>query len=354
MHTIFDQRDVDGMGCAVYAELTTRLTAGRSLDFDEAFHLCDRLLRGEFASQQAAQILVALAEKGETPEELHGFVSCLLSHSERVPFGDPTFDTCGTGGSGLVRFNVSTAVAFILAAAGVVVAKHGNRGSRTPNGSFDLLEALGIPVELTPVAVAGCIEETGLAFLYARTFHPALKRMAEPRALAAQRTIFNLAGPLSNPAPVRAQVVGTPSRKDAHLVAQCLHRMGRSGVALVGHSGLDDIDLSGPALLVGAGAVPVTSDFDPASLEVPRTPIGDVPGGDAPINAELFRLLFDDRAPLQLRQLVCLSASIALVVARKVESHTDGFRLAGELLASGKAKAKYRDYRDAAKTYAGI
>ncbi len=350
--TAFNQTAVGVMCHAMFAELSARLATGRSLDFHEAFHLCDSLVRGEFSNPQAAQLLVSLAERGETPDELYAFVRCLLSHSVPVPFHEPTFDTCGTGGSGLVRFNVSTAVAFVLAAAGVVVAKHGNRGSRSPNGSFDLLEALGIPVELPPSSVARCLERTGLAFLYARTYHPALKRMAEPRTLAARRTIFNLAGPLSNPTQVRMQVVGTTSRNDAQLVARCLHLMGRAGVALVGHSGLDDVDLSGPALLVNAGATLVTLDLDPALLNLPRTPIGDVPGGDASTNAELFRLLIDDSAPPQLRQLVCLSASVALVAAQKTDSHVDGYRIATELLSSGEAKAKYLDYRDTAKAYA--
>lgn len=336
----------------MFAELSTRLAAGQRLDFDEAFHLCDALLRGEFSSQEAAHLLASLAERGETADELHGFVRCLLSHSIPVPFSEPTFDTCGTGGSGLVRFNVSTAVAFILAASGIVVAKHGNRGSRAPNGSFDLLEALGVPVELASASVARCLEQTGLAFLYARTFHPALKRMAEPRTLAARRTIFNLAGPLSNPTQVRTQVVGTPSRNDAHVVAKCLHLMGRSGIALVGHSGLDDVDLSGPALLVNAASPPVTFDFDPRILDLPRTPIDDVPGGDASVNAELFRLLFDDCAPLPLRQLVCLSASVALIAAKAVDSYTDAYAIASELLSSGKAKAKFLDYREAARACA--
>ncbi len=168
---------------SMYKELSERLTAGQSLSFQEAFRLCDVLLHGECSNQQAAELLIALAEKGETAEELRGFVGCLLSHAVPVPYQEPTFDTCGTGGSGLVRFNVSTVVAFILASADLVVAKHGNRGSRTPNGSFDLLEALGIPVELNAGSVARCLERTGLAFLYARTFHPMLNRMAENPAL---------------------------------------------------------------------------------------------------------------------------------------------------------------------------
>src|SRR5690606_163692 len=128
--------------------------------------------------------------------------------------------------------------------------------------------------------------------------------------------------------------------------------MGRSGVVLVGHSGIDDVDLSGPALLVNAGFSPVTSEFDPVILGLPRTPIGDVPGGDASTNAELFRLLFDDCAPVQLRQLVCLSASVALVAAKTADSYLDAYGMASDLLSSGKAKAKYLDYREAARSCA--
>jgi anthranilate phosphoribosyltransferase len=125
--------------------------------------------------------------------------------------------------------------------------------------------------------------------------------------------------------------------------------MGRSGIALVGHSGLDDVDLSGPALLVHAASTPVTFDFDPSILDLPSTPIGDVPGGGASVNAELFRLLFDDGAPLPLRQLVCLSASVALIAAKTANSYTEAYAIASELLSSGKAKAKFLEYREAAR-----
>ncbi len=242
----------------------------------------------------------------------------------------------------------------MLAATGVVVAKHGNRGSRVPNGSFDLLEKLGIPVELGADSVSRCLEQTGLAFIYARTFHPALKRMVEPRALAARRTIFNLAGPLSNPTSVTTQVVGTPTRADALLVSQCLHLMGRSGFAVVGHGGLDDVDLSGPALLVRAASSPAVTGLDPISLGVPRTSVSELPGGNAETNAELFRLLFEDRAPTPLRQLVCVSASVAFVSAARAQTYSEGYALASELLSTGKAKAKYVEYRAVAASCATL
>lgn len=333
---------------------TTLLGESRSLSDEEAFALCGALLDGEFTNEQAAQILISLAERGETAAELHGFVRCLLSRSLPVPFEQPTFDTCGTGGSGLVRFNVSTAVAFLLAASGVVVAKHGNRGTRAPNGSFDLLEALGIPVELDAEAVAHCLERTGQAFLYARTFHPALRGIAEPRALAARRTIFNLAGPLSNPTRVRGQVVGTPSGKDARLVASCLHLLGRSGVVIVGHGGLDDVDLSGPAQLIAAGEQAVVSELNPAALGIAQLPVSELPGGNAQTNAELFELLLDDRAPESLRQLVCLSASVALVAAGRAPSYADGYEFAHALLRDGQAKAQFLEYRAVARACAKV
>jgi anthranilate phosphoribosyltransferase len=331
----------------VATELGAALDQGHDLTFAEAHALCETLLSGALTDEQAAEALVRLASKGETPTEVHGFVTSLLSHAERVPYEGPTVDTCGTGGSGLVRFNVSTAAAFILAAGGLCVAKHGNRGSRRANGSFDLLEALGVPIELGGQAVARCLSETGLGFIYARRFHPVMKRVASARQLAGGRTIFNLAGPLSNPTRVRTQVVGAATRADAELVARCLHLLGReTSFSVTGHGGIDEVDLSGPALLYAADGAATLTRLDPSALGLAVVPYSDLPGGDADVNAELFHQLLESHAPRALRDVVCLSAGLAFFAARRTASARDGVELAEQLLAAGLVRQKFAQYRD--------
>lgn len=330
-------------------EMDSVLAGGRDLTSLEAQELCNAMLSGDYSDRQIADVLVRLAEKGETPDELYGFVRGLVSHAEAIPFEGATVDTCGTGGSGLARFNVSTAAAFVLAASGLCVAKHGNRGSRAPNGSFDLLEALGVPIELGGAAVATCLEQAGLAFIYARTFHPVMKRVARARALAGRRTIFNLAGPLCNPTRVRVQVVGTSNPRDARTVAGCLRLMGRDyGACVTGNSGIDDVDLSGPALLFGTAAGDDPQTVDPRDLGLARVSASMLPGGDAPTNARLFLQLFYGDGPAALRDVVCLSAALVLHAARKVASLMDGLEMARSTFASGSARAKFEQYRDLA------
>lgn len=321
----------------------------RNLTAEEARALCETLLGGGMSDQAIADVLVMLAEKGETPEEVSGFVHALLAHAERIPFDGATVDTCGTGGSGLARFNVSTSVAFVLAACGVCVAKHGNRGSRAPNGSFDLLEALGIPIDLGGSEVAECLERTGLGFIYARRFHPLMQRVAAARALAQRRTVFNLAGPLSNPTRVRVQVVGTATGSDARTVAGCLRLLGREqGVCVTGHSGIDEVDLSGPAVLCGIDAGLTSELLDPRSLGLSLVAYAEMPGGDAPTNARLFLELLDGTAPVPLAEAVYLSAALVLVAAGRVASYRDGIQLARDVLARGRVREKFVEYRDVA------
>ena len=329
--------------------LTSSLKNQKPLSVEQSRELAAVLLSGELSDEQAAELLVDLAEKGETADELFGFVTALLERAEPVPFSGATLDTCGTGGSGLVRFNVSTLVAFVLAAAGMTVAKHGNRGSRRPNGSFDLLEALDVPIDLGGAQVAEALSETGLAFLFARRFHPVMKGVAAARKLAQRRTIFNLAGPLSNPTNVSMQVVGCSSVDDARTVAGCLWRLGRRQAAtLTGHSGVDDVDLAGPSQLFIAGESPVAELVDPQELGLAQTSYADLPGGDAQENSALFLELILGGGPLALRDQVRFSASIAFKTSGKVASLGQGLELAGDLLASGAVRDKFEAYKQVA------
>lgn len=325
------------------------LAQRQSLTSEQARELCDAMLDGSLSDERIAELLVLLSDKGETPEELFGFVNGILARAVPIPFDGPTIDTCGTGGSGLVRFNVSTAVAFVLAACGVCVAKHGNRGSRMRNGSFDLLEALGIPIDLDGPAVASCLAQTGLGFIYARRFHPVMKRVATARELAGRRTIFNLAGPLSNPTRVRVQVVGTPTLTDARTVARCLRLLGRSdSLCITGRSGIDDVDLSGPTILHDGDDRSKPREIDPSSLGFPMVSYEEFPGGDADTNADLFLRLLRGTAPRPLHDVVCLSAALVLLTSRRVASLHEGIDLARDALATRTVHDKFEQYRQAA------
>ena len=343
------QRDMFPAVSASIDSLRASLKKREPLTVEQSRSLANSLLSAELSDEQAAELLVELAEKGETADELHGFVSALLERAEKVPFTGATLDTCGTGGSGFIRFNVSTLVAFVLAAAGLTVAKHGNRGSRRPNGSFDLLEALEVPIDLGGAQVAEALTETGLAFLFARRFHPVMKGVVGARKLAQRRTIFNLAGPLSNPTNVSMQVVGCSSVGDARTVAGCLWRLGRKqACALTGHSGIDDVDLSGPSQLFASSQDPEPTLVDPGVLGLARTPYEELPGGDAEVNARLFLELIANTGPAALRDQVYLSAAVALRTSGRTATLESGLALANELFESGAVRDKFEAYKNVA------
>jgi len=250
------------------------VSAGESLSEAEASQCLEVIFDGGVSDEDIAAFLVALAKKGETADEVVGFMRVLQAHAIGVELGGDCIDVCGTGGSGLSRFNVSTAVAFVLAAAGVPVAKHGNRGSRRPNGSFDLLEALGCSFELSAGQVRALFDATGLCFLYARTLHPAMKKVVRARQLAARRTIFNLAAPLSNPANPRYQVVGTPHAEGAALVAEILTKLDRERfMVAVGAPGIDEVSISGETLLIeGMNGKTSARTLNPVDLGIDPVP----------------------------------------------------------------------------------
>jgi anthranilate phosphoribosyltransferase len=208
-------------------EFNEKLKNAQNLSLTQAADLCATFLEEDLTDAAIAETLVLLAKKGETADEICGFAQALLQRATPVPFDHGTVDVCGTGGSDLERFNVSTAAAFVLACAGLSVAKHGNRGSKRPNGSFDLLEALEVPFQLNGDQVAQCLNQTGIGFLFARSFHPTMRKVVEARRQAKRRTIFNLAAPLCNPTQVAYQLVGTAARPMGRILAQSCIRLGR-------------------------------------------------------------------------------------------------------------------------------
>lgn len=304
---------------------------------------------------EGADILKGWAQRGETGVELAATARYLKNHAVQVPVDTDCFDLCGTGGSGLTRYNISTTVAFVAAAAGVPVAKHGNRGSRRPNGSFDLLDELGVPFDLSPKDQAQLVASTGLCFLFARTHHPAVGKVVPYRKAAGCRTIFNLAGPLANPAKIKHQIIGTVDEATALVVSDALHELQTEGALVVwGDPGIDEISVTGTTGYFHVGAGGRTA----GSFEAPRHPdldYGSLPGGDAPENAKLFVDLLSGEHTGPLLDMLCVSAGAAIDLWKGTPPAYEGpgAKMARSLIADGSAYSTFEGHRAMANQLAG-
>ena len=314
---------------------------GGSLTREEARAAMDELMAGRASGEQIAAFLGVLRGKRETVPELTGFAESLRAHAVSVPVKrNDLIDTCGTGGDGAQTFNISTASAFILAAAGLGVAKHGNRSVSSRCGSADVLEALGVAIEAAPEVVADSIDRYGFGFLFAPQFHPAMHHVAPVRRALGVRTFFNILGPLANPAKAKRQVIGVFDRNLIERLCYVLDALGAEEVMVVaGADGLDELSLSGETYVghLKSGAVSVYT-VHPSDANLVPAGLDAIQGGDATFNAKLIqRILGGERgAP---RDVVCLNAAAALIVAGKAADFREGAALAGEMLDSGRAAA---------------
>jgi len=311
-----------------------RVADKQSLSSAEAEAAMQTILSGESTPAQIAGFLVGLRMKGETAAELVGFARAMRRMAVPVNpdlAGATLLDTCGTGGDGAGTFNISTVTAFVVAGAGVHVAKHGNRAlSGTPGcGSADLLESLGVRIDLAPEESARAIREIGIGFLFAPAVHTAMKHAQPVRAELKLRTVFNLLGPLTNPAGATAQIVGAPSEPTAQLMAEALAMLGlRRGFVVHGSDGLDEITTTGPTLAfeIRNGAVE-RRELEPADFAVPPATPEDLKGGDQTRNLEIARsVLTGDRGPH--RDIVLANAAAALLAAGLVETLLEGTAVA--------------------------
>jgi anthranilate phosphoribosyltransferase len=319
-----------------------RVCSRENLDASEAFDAMTLILEGRASVPQVTAFLVALRMKGETADEVLGFARAMREKVERVDpgvNGEPLVDTCGTGG-GCATFNISTIAAFVIAGAGVRVAKHGNRSFSSPCGSADLLEALGVNIQLSAPQMAACIREIGIGFLFAPALHPAMKHAQPARAELKMRTVFNLLGPLTNPAGASAQVIGAPSPESAELIATALASLGSDhAFAVHGFAGLDEVSTTGPTLVyeVVRGAVR-KHVWTPKDFGVRQALLSDLEGGDRERNAGIARAVLGG-APGPQRDIVVVNAAVALVAAGCAESLRDAVRRAAESIDSGAAKS---------------
>ncbi len=319
-----------------------------TMGFDEAKAAFERLFCGEMAPEEAKALLIEMAKRGESVEEIAAAAEVMRSHAIKLPVSEDLreklIDNCGTGGDKSGSFNISTTVSLLLAGAGCYVAKHGNRSITSKSGSADMLEALGIRLDLTPEKQVRLLEETGFAFIFAVNHHPAMKFVMPIRKSISHRTIFNILGPLTNPAGVKRQFIGVFSPDYVEKIAEALKMLDSKRAMVVSSlDGLDEISLGAPtkAAWLESGAIR-NEEISPETCGVNPAPLGAVRGGDATENARITRAILkgEERGPK--RDIVLLNAAAALKVDGKVRDLKEGVEMAAETIDSGRAAEALR------------
>ena len=332
------------MSDAVRAALNA-VVEGETLSMDEARLAMGSVMDGEATQAQLAALLVALRMRGETVDELTGFAAAMRERVLRVDAPDGIVDTCGTGGDRSGTFNISTAAALVVAAAGVPVAKHGNRAMTSRSGSADVLEALGVRTDHDAGSAGVALRERGFAFLFAPTFHPAMRHAGPTRREIGVRTAFNLLGPLTNPARARRQVVGVGDPAAAPRLAEVLQRLGTERSFVVHGDGVDELPLDGTGVLYHAGPDGVVRhDIDARQLGLARAPTSALAGGDPATNAQLIEAILGGESGAR-RDVVLLNAAAALLAGGRVEQLEGGLELAALTIDSGLARQFLEDLR---------
>jgi anthranilate phosphoribosyltransferase len=306
--------------------------------------LFNAIFRGELDDGQAVAYLSATADRKPSVDELVGAVTVMRAHMRAIEAPAGAIDLCGTGGDGLGTLNISTAVSFVAAAAGVPVAKHGNRSASSRSGAADVLEALGVKIGLEPDAAARILEKTGIVFLFAQTHHPAMKHVATARRQIGRRTIFNLLGPLASPARVTRQLVGVFSADWLVPYAQALAALGSKAAIIVhGRDGLDEVSISDATdMAMLENGIVTNRRIEPEDAGLPRHDLDGIAGGDARHNAAaLTRLLAGETGAY--RDIVLINAAAALMVAGAASDIQDGVAMAAKVLDSGAAGAKLEE-----------
>lgn len=315
------------------------LVTGITLTQDDARTAFKAIMSGDADPLQVSAFLTALRMRGETVDEIIGGASVMRDNAARITAPDGTVDTCGTGGSGIDSYNVSTAAAFIIAAAGVPVAKHGNRAASSKSGSADVLEALGGNLELDINQVQQTLDEIGFTFMFARTHHKAVRHVVPVRAALKFKTIFNLLGPLSSPALAKRQVLGVFDRSWVRPIAEVLKGLGSKHAWVVhGSDGLDEITTTGPTYVAELkdGAIE-EFEISPIDAGLPTANAVDIRGGDAGYNAAAIRDIMSGKLS-PFRDIVTLNAAASLIVGGKADDLKSGVEMANDILGQGKAR----------------
>jgi anthranilate phosphoribosyltransferase len=326
----------------VIKEAIETVVNGRSLTFEQAAAVMEAIMSGEATPAQFAAFVTALRIKGETVDEIAGLASVMQAKATPVQVTPPVVDTCGTGGDGFCSFNISTTAAFIVAGAGLKVAKHGNRAMSSHCGSADVLEALGVRIELGAEAVAQCLEKVGIGFMFAPVFHPAMKYASAPRREIGFRTVFNILGPLTNPAKAKFQVIGVPSKNLGEKIAFVLHRLGTEHSLVVhGTDGMDEISISRKSLVwdVNQHRVLPPYEVSPDDFGFMKASMTQIKGGTARQNAKIMRGILRGEVGAR-RNIVIMNAAAALVAGNQASDFKEGAAIAEKTLDGGQALAK--------------
>ncbi|MEE8413971.1 MAG: anthranilate phosphoribosyltransferase [Dehalococcoidales bacterium] len=322
-------------------EAIQSLVEGNSLTADEAAQVMEEIMEGEVTPAQFGAFVTALRIKGETTEEISGLARIMRAKAIPVKVAGPLIDIVGTGGDGRGTFNISTAVAFVVAGAGLKVAKHGNRAASSKAGSADVLEALGVKLELTAEQVEQCINEVGLGFMFAPSFHPAMKYAGSPRREIGIRTVFNILGPLTNPAGARNYLLGVADASLTEKMATVLKNLGCDHALVVhGEDGTDEISITGKTQVYQIKKEGIESyTVNPEDFGVSEAGLDSLQGGTADENASLLRSILSGTLGPQ-RDVVLMNTAAALVAGDKAETVLQGIDIAKESLDSGQAMAK--------------
>jgi anthranilate phosphoribosyltransferase len=325
-------------------EAIAQLVGGRSLTMDEASTVMNEIMEGTATPAQFGAFVTALRCKGETVEEIAGLARTMRAKALRVIISEPVVDTCGTGGDGKGTFNISTTTAFVVAACGLKVAKHGNRAMSSQCGSADVLEAIGVKIDLNPQQVQKCLETVGIGFMLAPVFHPAMKYAAAPRKEVGIRTVFNILGPLTNPAGARSQVLGVPEKSLTRKMATVLKMLGcKHALVVHGEDGLDEITITGKTFIseLKNGSVK-NYEVTPEAMGLTRGKPDSLKGGTAKDNADLLRNVLSGKKGA-CRDIVLMNTAAALLAGDKVTTLCQGIALAEQAIDNGKALRKVEE-----------
>jgi anthranilate phosphoribosyltransferase len=327
---------------SVISTAISKLIAGADLTREEAQDVMNEVMEGRATSAQIGSILTAMRIKGETIDEITGFAQVMRSKSNRVLTEQrQLLDTCGTGGSGIHKFNISTISAIIASANEVRVAKHGNRSASSKAGSADVLEALGVNINLTSDAAARCLDDIGICFMFAQLYHPSMKYAAGPRRELGVRTIFNMLGPLTNPAGADRQLLGIYDRSKTETIGAVLEQLGlKRAMVVSSYDGLDEISISAPTTITELRHGQLrTYDITPEDLGLSSYALDHVLGGDAEMNAMIIRnILQGDRGAY--RDIVLANAGACIYVSGRADTIQEGVKIASDMIDSGKALTK--------------
>ncbi len=321
-------------------DIIIAVTSGNDLSQIEATAAMEEIMDGSATAAQIAAFLTALHLKGETDAEIAGMAAVMRDKATPVPFDGPVLDTCGTGGDGSHTFNISTTVAFVAAGAGLTVAKHGNRAMSSACGSADVLEGLGVNIELEASGVARCLSEAGIGFMFAPKFHPAMRYAGPVRREIGIRTAFNILGPLTNPARARYQLLGVASEALAEKLAYALSRLGSVHALVVhGDGNVDELTLSGPSVVyeVREGGEPTRTLLSPTDLRLDLAPREALRGGHVAENVAIVRSILTGQERGPKRDVVLLNAAAALVAGDVVADLATGLEMARASIDEGRA-----------------